>query len=166
MSDSQESDSLFAEISHPKKRAFLAAMVETGGNVTRATQLAEISHGTPYTRQWLDDEEFQAALERARVLGADNLEAEAIRRAHDGVEEPVGFYKGAPSAYVRRYSDTLLIFLLKGAKPERYADRQKVEHSGNIEVTADELRDRLHGRIAGVASRIGANGDSGGTEPG
>ena len=51
------------------------------------------------------------------------LEREARRRAVEGVEEPVGFYKGEPSAYVRKYSDTLLIFLMKGARPDKYRDR-------------------------------------------
>lgn len=41
------------------------------------------------------------------------------------------------------YSDTLLIFLLKGARPEVYRERADVRHSGKIDVSAlsdDELR--------------------------
>jgi hypothetical protein len=64
----------------------------------------------------------------AKEMAADRLEEEAWRRAVDGVEEPVGFYRGEPGAYVRRYSDTLLIFLLKGLRPEKY--RERYEHSG------------------------------------
>jgi hypothetical protein len=40
------------------------------------------------------------------------------------------FYQGQMCATVRKYSDTLLIFLLKGRKPERY--REQVEHSGQL----------------------------------
>jgi hypothetical protein len=40
------------------------------------------------------------------------------------------FYQGIQTATVRKYSDTLLIFLLKGRKPERY--RERVEHSGKV----------------------------------
>jgi hypothetical protein len=40
------------------------------------------------------------------------------------------FYQGQQFATVRKYSDTLLIFLLKGRKPERY--RERVEHSGRL----------------------------------
>ena len=50
------------------------------------------------------------------------------RRAVEGVEEPVGWYKGEAGGVVRKYSDTLLIFLLKGRKPEMY--RERYEHSG------------------------------------
>jgi hypothetical protein len=33
------------------------------------------------------------------------------------------------------YSDTLLIFLLKGARPEKYRERADVRHSGKIDVS-------------------------------
>lgn len=36
---------------------------------------------------------------------------------------------GAKALSIRRYSDTLLIFLLKGAKPEKYKDRSTAEIS-------------------------------------
>lgn len=122
----------FHDIQHPKKRAFLAAFAETG-SVTRATEAAGIDRTTPYSDPWKNDEGFQEAWDRARPMAADTLEAEAVRRAVEGVEEPVGFYKGVPSAMVRRYSDTLLIFLMKGANPEKYRDRADVRHSGRIE---------------------------------
>jgi hypothetical protein len=80
-------------------------------------------------------------------MAADALEAEAIRRAFEGQEEPTGWYKGQPGGYVRRYSDTLLIFLLKGAKPEKYADRMELRGSlANINL--DALPDDLLARIA------------------
>lgn len=125
----------FRRIKHRKKRAFLTALVETAGNITRACELVGIAQCTPYSKPWLEDEEFQGALKRAKTLAADALEAEAVRRAHDGVREPVGFYRGAPSEYVQKYSDTLLIFLLKGLKPQKYADR--IEHAGEIDTGAD-----------------------------
>ncbi len=40
--------------------------------------------------------------------------------------EPV-FYKGKAIAAVRKFSDTLLIFMLKGAKPEKYRDKDFAE---------------------------------------
>ncbi|HEX6937920.1 MAG TPA: hypothetical protein VF158_00810, partial [Longimicrobiales bacterium] len=69
---------------------------------------------------------------------ADHLEAEARRRALEGVERKQFTQRGDPiidpatgKHYVERaYSDTLLIFLLKGARPERYRDRQQLEHVG------------------------------------
>jgi hypothetical protein len=58
---------------------------------------------------------------------ADQLEQEARRRAHDGVRKPV-YQGGKRVGYIQEYSDTLLIFLLKGLRPEKY--RERFEHSG------------------------------------
>ena len=77
--------------------------------------------------------------EEASEDAADSLEAEARRRAVEGVEEPVGWYKGQAGGVVRKYSDTLLIFLLKGRRPELY--RERFEHSGpSDEPTITEIR--------------------------
>lgn len=47
------------------------------------------------------------------------LEAEARRRGVEGVEEPILFQSKVVTT-VRKYSDVLLIFLLKGLRPRRY----------------------------------------------
>jgi len=69
---------------------------------------------------------------RRRVVVHDALEDEAIRRAHDGTMKPV-FHGGKKVGEVREYSDKLLIFLLKGCKPEKYAVRRKFKHSGAVD---------------------------------
>ena len=138
----------FNSIRHPKKRAYLTALVESGGNVTRACQLAEIDRSTPYTRQWRDDKEYRVALTVAKTMGADQLESEAIRRAYEGIEHPVGWYRGKAGGVVREYSDTLLIFLLKGAMPEKYADLMELKGQfAHIDFT--KLPDEALSRIAG-----------------
>lgn len=114
----------------PRKQAFLLALVETGGNIARACKVAGVSPVTPYTKQWQEDAVYMEAFRRAKRLGADMLEAEAVRRAHDGVAEPAGWYKGIPGGVVTKYSDVLLIFLLKGAFPEKY--RERVEVRGTL----------------------------------
>jgi hypothetical protein len=77
---------------------------------------------------WLArDARFKAQYDDARTDAADALEAEAWRRAHDGVDEPV-FYQGAVVGAIRRYSDSLLMLMLRAARPEKYRDR--VEHTG------------------------------------
>lgn len=124
----QEQESLFYSILNPKKRAYLTALIEAGGNKTEATRLAGIHQTTPYTPQWKEDEEFQEALLIAEPAAAAHLVSEAIRRAYKGVEEPVGWYQGKPGGTVTRYSDTLLIFLMKGDNPQKYADFHR--HSG------------------------------------
>ena len=42
----------------------------------------------------------------------------------------MGFFQGQPGAFVRRYSDTLLIFRLKAEAPDKYRERISTEHSG------------------------------------
>ena len=95
--------------------------------MARATSLAGITQSLPYTVGWRTDEQFAAAFLEARRLGAEAMEAEAMRRAFEGIELPVGWHKGKPGAFVRTYSDVLLIFLLKGAYPEKYADRMELK---------------------------------------
>ncbi len=80
-------------------------------------------------------------------MAADVLEAEAHRRAVEGVEEPVGWYKGVAGGTVRRYSDVLLMFLTKGALPERY--RERVEVRGTFaSIDLNRLTDEQLARIS------------------
>lgn len=101
------------------KDKVLAAYAQTG-NVSAAAKLAEVSRRSHY--EWLArDKRYAAAFEEAVDEAADRLETEARRRAVSGVAEPV-FYKGEKVGAIQKYSDTLLIFLLKGARPEKYAE--------------------------------------------
>ena len=61
--------------------------------------------------------QFDAAQEEA----CERLEAEARRRAVEGVDEPRTV--AGQREIVKRYSDALLIFLMKGANPEKYASQ-------------------------------------------
>lgn len=63
-----------------------------------------------------DPPEDAAALESAIAA----LESEAVRRALEGVEIPV-FHQGRECGSTVKHSDTLLMFLLKTLRPERYA---------------------------------------------
>lgn len=146
---SDEEDRLFPHIEHEKKRAFLVAFSQTG-NVTKSTEIVGIDRTTPYSDPWKEDDEFQQAWTEARRMAGDILEDEAIRRAVEGVEEPVGWYKGEPGGTVRKYSDTLLIFLMKGARPDKYVDRQVVtvdarEVAEQIDRTLGEIEERTAG---------------------
>jgi hypothetical protein len=66
------------------------------------------------------------------VVGAGQaLADEAVRRAKDGYDEPI-FYQGQPTGYtIRRYSEGLLMMLLKGWRPERYRNKT-VTHKGEV----------------------------------
>ncbi len=107
----------------PKQKAFLAAFRETG-NVRLACTAAKVARSGHYS--WLKDAEYCKAFDLAKEDAANTLEAEAHRRAVEGWEEPVGWYKGKAGGTVRRYSDTLLIVLLKGLLPEKYRERVEV----------------------------------------
>ena len=100
------------------------------GNVTAAAKAAKIGRRTAFDYKAADPE-FAQAWAAAMEEAADRLENEAFRRAHDGVSKPV-FQMGGKVGTIREYSDTLLIFLLKGARPDKYAERQKLQHSGSI----------------------------------
>jgi hypothetical protein len=60
-----------------------------------------------------EDPDFAAAWAEAVEAGVDLLEAEALRRARDGVDRPV-FQGGVCVGMVREYSDTLMAMLLSG----------------------------------------------------
>lgn len=113
-------------ITHPQKRAFLAAYAEIG-NVTRAAALAGISREAHY--DWkAEDEDYARAFERAKLLAGDALVDEMRRRGVDGVDEPK-FFMGRVCGHVKKYSDTLLLALVKVAKPE-FRDHGRLEVSG------------------------------------
>jgi hypothetical protein len=110
-----------------KRAAFLAAFRENG-NVSESAKLAGIQRTTHYL--WLKTSKvYEDAFNDAREDAADALEKEARRRAVEGVNEPV-FYQGAKCGFVRKYSDTLLIFLLKGNRPEKFRERYEHAHTG------------------------------------
>ena len=69
-------DRLFPEISHAKKRAFLAALAQSGDSVA-AARAARVDRRTVYNWRHGEDEEFRAAFEVAKELGGDALESTA-----------------------------------------------------------------------------------------
>ncbi len=80
--------------------------------------------------EWREQDPVLAqAWDEALAEYVDGLEAEADRRAVEGVIKPL-FYQGKRlKAEVREYSDTLLIFRLKALRPQQY--RERVQVSGD-----------------------------------
>lgn len=109
------------------QQLFLEKLAETG-HVTDSCTFASVSRETAY-RHRREDEAFKAAWEEALDTAVGTLEDEAWRRAKDGVDEPV-FYQGEECGTVRKYSDTLLIFLLKAHRPKLYRERVDVTTDG------------------------------------
>lgn len=115
---------LSASVHHKRQQNFLVAIRRTG-NITRAAEEAAVARSAHY--DWMNDpgyaEQFRDAMEEAR----DRLEAECWRRAVEGVEEPTGWYQGAAGGTIRKYSDSLLMFLTKAARPERFRENYALE---------------------------------------
>jgi hypothetical protein len=114
-----------------RRQAFLGFLAETG-NVTESARLVGTSRSRVYEIR-LRDALFREAWEEAEAIACERLEAEARRRALEGVPEPlisagrlVCDADGNP-VIVRRYSDTLLITLLKAHNPERFDRRTAAE---------------------------------------
>ena len=70
--------------------------------------------------------DYAAAFELAKGCALEVMEVEARRRAVAGWDEPV-FQSGEHVGDKRKFSDVLLIFMLKAADPDKYADRHKTE---------------------------------------
>ena len=107
------------------KPAFLAALARSA-NVRLSASAACISRKTAYEHRE-KDAAFAAAWDTALEEACDLLEAEARRRAVEGVDDGV-WYKGKKVGKLIRYSDTLLIFLLKAHRPEKYRENARHEN--------------------------------------
>jgi hypothetical protein len=121
----------FDYIRQPKKRAFLVAFSKCGtvGKAARAAKIDRTNHPL-----WMHkDAKYAAAFAVATEEAADVLEEEARRRAVDGMlrfkfdkGEPIKDPRTGDPYYEIEYDTTLLIFLLKGMKPEKYRERLSV----------------------------------------
>lgn len=110
-----------------KKVAFLNAFRESGV-IQHAADAAGVHRAT--VQEWRGkDPAFDREYEAAYEASIDLLEQEARRRALVGVTEPV-YQNGKQVGQMQKYSDTLLIFLMKGARPQKYRDNARLELTG------------------------------------
>lgn len=114
---------------------FLAALRD-GRTVTFAAKEAGVTTSTAYSARG-NDPDFFAEWDAAYEDGTDLLEEEAWRRAREGTEEPV-FYQGEQVGVVRRFSDTLMLELLRSRRPEKYRQRQETRHAGDARPLSSE----------------------------
>ena len=140
-------------VTEEKKKAFLEHFPREC-TVTHAAALTGIAKKTVY--EWLkQDPDFAAAFELAKEAVGDKLEKEAIRRACEGINKPV-YYQGQKVDTIKEYSDTLLIFLLKGQKPEKFGDKitQEISGPGGAPIQFSALPDdELDKRIAELGQK-------------
>jgi hypothetical protein len=119
------------------QRVFLEHFAKMG-NVSAAARHAGIERKTVYRWQEADDT-FAAAYREAELSATEVLEAEAWRRAVEGVpHERTSYWKGEISGtdIETRYSDALMITLLKARAPEKYRERFDVTSQGQPIVKA------------------------------
>ena len=117
------------------QRAFLSALRQCG-RIDVAAGAAGISRQCHY--KWLKkDPDYLGRYEEAHSEAVQMLEDEATRRAVEGVSEDI-YYQGEVVGTKLNYSDTLLIFLLKAAKPEKYRERYDVSAKVHSHNTSDQ----------------------------
>lgn len=134
------------------REAFLLALEDTA-NVSKACKRAKLPRRSAY--DWRDDDaDFAAAWDAAVDRGTDALEDEAVRRATEGTLKPV-FYKGEKCGSIREYSDTLLMFMLKARRPEKFKERSERQLTGkdggpiqHAQVPADLTDEELAAELA------------------
>ena len=108
-----------------EKQTFLDELARTG-IVADALRKAGISR--PSVHLWRrDDQQFSDAYDAALEDAGDALEKEARRRAIEGTTRKRYDKEGNLIAEEIVYSDSLMALLLKGNKPEKFADRTKNE---------------------------------------
>lgn len=115
---------------------FLDAYRQTG-IVTSAAQTAGMSTSAVY--DWVvGHPAAREQMAQAREEAYDTLERVALQRATVGNREPV-YYQGEVVGHVNKPSDTLLIFLLKAARPERFRENRRVTHAVEGRDAAEQI---------------------------
>jgi hypothetical protein len=133
----------------PTTREKFLAKLRTGHTVSAAAKAAKVSRSAAYKHREAD-EVFAGAWDAAIEEGTEILEEEAIRRATRGVKREKGIYHNGlriGTDVETRYSDTLLIFLLKGRKPDVYRENTTVKHEGQIGIDDGGLSDERRGEL-------------------
>jgi len=121
----------------PQKTKKFLDSIRSGNSVTTAAKQLNIRRQTAYT--WRDeDDEFRQQWNDAVEEGTDALEEEAVRRALNG-------------------SDTMLIFLLKGNRGEKYKEKWQGELTGKgggpIEFSDTERAAKLASVLSSAKNR-------------
>lgn len=151
------------------KPDFLEALRDTA-NVSRSAKVAGVARSMAY-RERKASEWFAKAWDDAIEEGVDYLEEEARRRAFEGTQKPV-YQGGVKVGAVREFSDTLMIFLLKGRRREVYGERRVLSgpdggpiktESTSVSDTAREIREidthigELDAEIAALEAEAGGS---------
>lgn len=98
------------------------------------------------------DERFAQACVAAKMVASGFAEAEAWRRAIDGVDVPV-YYQGAKIDTKTEYSDQLLVKVLEANEP-RYERKTKIDGDLNVNHSWLDMLRLAKQDVAGVAIEV------------
>lgn len=129
----------------PKKKEKFIELLMEYGVVTYAAQGVDVTRQTAYAARRID-KHFAEAWDEAVEFSVENMERVAYDRAVNGVNEPLSFKGELTGDYIKRYSDILLMFMIKGNKPEKY--RENTNTQVNVNVSPNSLSDSQLLRIA------------------
>ena len=113
---------------------FLAAYATGFPTAKSAAKKAKIARSS-HIRWLVNDPKYAERFDLLRQERVEEFEAEAARRAVTGVTRRMTV--AGESVEITEYSDTLLMFILKAERPEKYKDRQHVEHSVDLNEWAE-----------------------------
>jgi len=116
------------------------------GQIQKSAREIGISPAT-VRRVAKQDPAFKEAMEEAKQDFVEAMEREVVRRAVMGVDEPV-FQQGEQVGEVRKYSDALLMMLMKKLDPT-YKEKHQIDVSlggGILAVPAQEAEDEWEKR--------------------
>lgn len=165
------------------RETFLTELARTG-IVGNAAAAAGVDRST--TWRWRKDPAFEELVVAALEEAADRIEAEARRRAVEGVDVPV-IHKGMPTYLyelderglprldennrpilrldangqpmvltTKSYSDGLLVKLLGAFKPERYRENSRMELTGANGGPVDLTDTQAAAKLAGILAAVKA----------
>ena len=130
----------------PKKKKLFIELLAEFGVVTYACKGVDITKQTAYNAR-KHDRKFADAWDEAVDYSVENMERVAYDRAVNGVNEPLSFKGELTGDTVKRYSDILLMFMIKGNKPEKYRENSKATNI-NLNLVPNSLSDDQLMRIA------------------
>ncbi len=146
----------------PKKRAEFLKVLSRTGNVTHAARAVGMSRQGVYDAKYAD-EEFSKKWDDAVEQAIDLLEIEARRRAFKGTRKPV-FFQGRQCGHIREYSDSLMMFLIKGKRPEYATERREVSGRDGGPVEVRNLSDgEIDSKLSQLLGKAGIDSAPGGT---
>lgn len=142
-----------------KKNQLLEAIADLGGNIRAACRDCALSPQVYY--DYLKrDEGFREKAEQAKAQGVAEMEREMHRRAFKGYNEELHHQGLKTGDTIKKYSDTLAIFMAKAHAPEKYRERMDLNHSGEVTVTVrDLLGERMGKTIEGEVVEVIDDGE-------